>query len=113
MIEAAYKLAPLSISSFKTMQKACHIYFANKLLPNFINLDNMPSDDQAAIMQGKNSSVSHFFKLSQCLKLQRVEPLTVVKNETEMCPLQRQVGRWSTIFELEFSSLVKSISKFT
>ena len=112
MIEAAYKLAPLSISSFKTMQKACHIYFANKVLPNFINLDNMHSDDQAAIMHGKNSSVSHFFKLSQCLKLQRAEPLTVVKNETEMCPLQRQVGRWSTNFRLEFSLLVKSISKF-
>ena len=47
MIEAAYRLAPLSISSFKTMQKACHIYFANKVLPNFINLDNMHSDDQA------------------------------------------------------------------
>lgn len=112
MIEAAYKLAPLSISSFKTMQKACHIYFANKVLPTFINLDTMHSDDQAAIMTGKNSSVSHFFKVSQCLKLHRTDPLTVVKNETEMCPIQRQVGRWRTNFELWFSSVVESISKF-
>jgi len=100
MIEAAYKLAPLSISSFKTMQKACHIYFANKVLPTFINLDTMHSDDQAAIMTGKNSSVSHFFKVSQCLKLHRTDPLTVVKNETEMCPIQRQVAEIASNHEM-------------
>ena len=87
-IEAAYNLAPLKMNSFVTMQKSCHIFFVTKILPNFINLDSMPTEDQAVILQGKNSNLSHFFKMSQCLKIQRPEQTTA---GTEMCPIQRQV----------------------
>lgn len=70
------------------MQKSCHIFFVTKILPNFINLDSMPTEDQAAVLQGKNSNLSHFFKISQCLKITPRLPQAPCK---ELCPIQRQV----------------------
>ena len=73
------------------MQKSCHIFFVTNVLPNFINLESMTAEDQAAIKHGKNSNLSHFFKVSQCMKMNRSEATATVKNENDMCPLQRQV----------------------
>jgi len=99
-IEAAYKLAPFSLSSFKTMQKSCHIFFVTNVLPNFINLESMTAEDQAAIKHGKNSNLSHFFKVSQCMKMNRSEATATVKNENDMCPLQRQVAEIAANHEM-------------
>ena len=90
------------------MQEGCHVYFVSNILPNFINLETMSTDEQAAIMHGRNSNMSHFFKMSQCLKLKRPQPMTVVKNEQEMCPIQRQVK----IFEFPFQPQCGQIFKF-
>ena len=74
------------------MQKACHIFFVTKVLPNFVNLDTLTSDDQAQILHGRTSNVSHMFKTSQCLKMERVESGVTVKTVGDMCPLQKQVS---------------------
>ena len=74
------------------MQKACHIFFVTKVLPNFINLDHLTSDDQAQILHGRTSNMSHMFKTSQCLKMERVESGMTVTAVGDMCPLQKQVS---------------------
>ena len=74
------------------MQKACHIFFVNKVLPNFINLDHLTIDDQAQILHGRTSNMSHMFKTSQCLKIERVESGMTVSAVGDMCPLQKQVS---------------------
>ena len=53
-------------------------------------MDELPTQAKAAIANGRNSGMSHFFKVSQCFQLERKEEAIYVKNE-EMCPLQRQV----------------------
>ena len=93
MIESAFKLAPLNVNSWKTLQKACHIFFVTNIVPNFINLDTLPQEDRAILLAGKNPNVSHLFKASQCLKIQdegeRRERVECKKED--MCPLQHQV----------------------
>ena len=83
------------------MQKACHIFFVTKVLPNFINLDTLTIDDQAQILHGRTSNLSHLFKTSQCMKMERLESGETLKNEKEMCPLQRQVGSESLIMSTD------------
>jgi len=100
LIEAAYQIAPLKPGSFKTMQKACHIFFVTKVLPNFINLDTLTSDDQAQILHGRTSNLSHMFKTSQCLKIERVESGVTVKTVGDMCPLQKQVAEIAADHEM-------------
>ena len=95
MIEAAYKLAPLNVNSWKTLVGACHIYFVTNIVPIFINLDNLPSEDRTILLTGNNSNVSHLFKVSQCLKIQEGETQgagRVQFKKEEMCPLQNQVS---------------------
>ena len=98
MIEAAYKLAPLNVNSWKTLVGACHIYFVTNIVPIFINLDNLPSEDRTILLTGNNSNVSHLFKVSQCLKIQESETqgaprwFPVQFKKEDMCPLQNQVS---------------------
>lgn len=91
LLEAAYKLAPLNTAHYKSMQKACYVYFAKSILPTVLKMDELPTQAKAAIANGRNSGMSHFFKVSQCLRMERKEEAIIVKNE-EMCPLQRQVA---------------------
>ena len=94
MIEAAYKLAPLNVNSWKTLEQACRIFYLSNIVPNFINLDSLPSEDRAVLLTGNNSSVSHLFKVSQCLKIQQSQGAGRVQcKKEEMCPLQNQVRR--------------------
>ena len=100
MIEAAYKLAPLNANSWKTLVGACHIYFVSNIVPIFINLDNLPSEDRSVLLTGNNSNVSHLFKVAQCLKIQDSETQgagRVQCKKEEMCPLQNQVCLRNTI----------------
>ena len=100
MIEAAYKLAPLHVSSWKTLVGACHIYFVTNIVPIFINLDNLPSEDRTVLLTGNNSNVSHLFKVAQCLKIKEGETQgagRVQCKKEEMCPLQNQVSIRNTI----------------
>ena len=93
MIESAYKLAPLNVNSWKTMKKSCHIFFVTNILPNFINLDALLHEDRANLLAGKNSSMSHLFKVSQCLKIEGEGACSTVSCKKEdMCPLQNQVS---------------------
>ena len=95
MIEAAYKLAPLNVHSWRTLVAACHIFFVSNVVPLFINLDNLPSEDRAKLLTGNNSNVSHLFKVSQCLKIQDGETAgagRVQCKKEDMCPLQNQVS---------------------
>ena len=95
MIEAAYKLAPLNVNSWKTLEQACRIFYLSNIVPNFINLDSLPSEDRAVLLTGNNSSVSHLFKVSQCLKIQDGETAgagRVQCKKEDMCPLQNQVS---------------------
>ena len=93
MIESAYKLAPLNANSWRTLQKACQIFFIRNVVPNFINLESLPEEDRAVLLTGKNSNVSHLFKVAQCLKINSAEASrsTVQCKKEEMCPLQNQV----------------------
>ena len=94
MIEAAYKLAPLNVNSWKTLERACRIFYLSNIVPNFINLDSLPSEDRAVLLTGNNSNVSHLFKVSQCLKIQESQGAERVQCKKEdMCPLQNQVRR--------------------
>ena len=108
MIESAYKLAPLNVNSWKTLQRACQIYFMRNVVPNFINLDTLPDEDRAVLLTGKNSNVSHLFKVAQCLKIQGAEATssrTHYKKE-DMCPLQNKVSWRSQRFKTHEEELL-------
>ena len=93
MIESAYKLAPLNVDSWRTLEKACHLFFMRNIVPNFIDMDNLLAEDKAVLLTGKNSNVSHLFKVAQCLKIEegQATPRVSCKKE-DMCPLQNQVS---------------------
>ena len=94
MIEAAYKLAPLKLQTWKVVEKSFKLFFVQHVVPNFIDLENLPSADKGKIIHGGNSSMAHLFKSSQCMRMEpKSEP--TCKSET-MCPLQKQVNRFLT-----------------
>ena len=90
MIEAAYQVAPIKFQTWKVLQKAFHMYFVQNVVPQFIEVDNLPTNDKSQIINGRNSGMAHLFKSSQCLKITPNSP-QVCKKESEMCPMQKQV----------------------
>ena len=92
LIEAAYKVAPLKIKTWKTLSTSFHLYFVQNVVPKFLEVANLPTYDKSKIIHGRNSGVAHLFKSSQCLKMAPNKNQEVVcKKETDVCPIQKQV----------------------
>jgi len=63
-IEAAFNLAPIEYSAWRNVENLFEIYFTKIVIPQFNEVDTLPSYDRSVMLAGDNSRVAHAFKSS-------------------------------------------------
>jgi len=91
LIEAAYKISPFLTKTWKSVEKTWQQNFVKNVVPRFTAGTDFTTKDLAQIVSGKNSGISHFFKVSRCLKLDTIQKQEDI--ESGPCPMTQQVNQ--------------------
>ena len=73
VLEALLKIAPIRIQNFKYLEDIFHLIFTRNIVPKLLENADLPAKDIGQLINGRNSAISHMFKLHQFTKMDHTD----------------------------------------